>query len=118
MSQPRERTFYRFYRVAKSVPPPDDAYLTPRERGRKPRAGASAADQRSLDGFSAFDDLGEAIEQGRRIPQLGRFVVRYDIPEGGGITWEQSGKNPHHFDLLGDKDVLKRCLTDEWHEID
>ena len=82
------------------------------------RAGASAADQRTLDGLSAFDDLGEAIEQGRRIPQLGRFVVRYDIPEGGGITWEQSGKNPHHFDLFGDKDVLKRCLTDEWHEID
>jgi hypothetical protein len=118
VSQPKVHAFYRFYRVAKSVPPPDDAYLTPRELGRKPKAGATDEGIRSLDGLSAFDDLTEAMDIGRKFPKIGRFVVRYDISEGQGITWEQSGPNPHHFDLFGDKDSLKRCLTDEWHEID
>jgi hypothetical protein len=100
------------------VPPSDDAYLTPRELGRKPRAGATEQDLRRLDGRSAFDDLQEAINIGRTFPKMGRYVVRYDVPEGCGVTWEPTGDNPHHFDLCGDKEAHKRCLTDEWHEID
>jgi hypothetical protein len=42
---------------------------------------------------------------------LGNHIVRYDIPDGSGITWEQSGE-PGHFDVRGDKEELKGDLAD------
>ena len=42
---------------------------------------------------------------------LGNMIVRYDIPDGSGITWEQSGE-PGHYDLRGDAEELKHYLAD------
>ena len=42
---------------------------------------------------------------------FGTYIVRYEIPEGVGITWEET-LEPGHYDLQGDKDVLKSCLAD------
>ena len=50
---------------------------------------------------------------GRRFKRLGTLIVRYDIPEGAGIAWEKSGKVPHHYDLFGDREGLKRYLSDK-----
>ncbi|MGH2531262.1 MAG: hypothetical protein ACRDJW_03045 [Thermomicrobiales bacterium] len=45
--------------------------------------------------------------------KLGDLVVRYDIPEGVGISWKPvpGDEDAGHFDLFGDKDVLKRYLV-------
>ena len=45
--------------------------------------------------------------RGRR----GNLIVRYDIPEGRGVTWEQGRRDPHHYDLYGDRDELRRYLV-------
>jgi hypothetical protein len=39
------------------------------------------------------------------------------IPDGVGITWElvPGDEGTRHFDLFGDKDVLKRYLATDFH---
>jgi hypothetical protein len=110
LSRTRIRTFFR---VATAYPPPDTDYLTARERGRKPAPNATAQERRSYDGLSAFDTEEAARRIGRRFKRLGTLIVRYDIPEGAGIVSEQSGGDPHHYDLFGDRDELKRYLSDK-----
>ena len=110
MSRPRVRSFFR---VATAYPPPDADYLTARERGRTPALDASDQVRRSYDGLSAFDTEEAAKRIARRFKRLGTLIVRYDIPEGAGIGWEQSGGDPHHYDLFGDRKELKRYLSDE-----
>ncbi len=59
---------------------------------------------------SAFDSAEGARRQAIQYTHLGRLIARYDIPEGAGITWEQSGEEGH-YDLRGPADELKRYLT-------
>jgi hypothetical protein len=105
-----QRPVRSFYRVAKSYPPTDEDYVTRQERDGDPPGHLSEEVRRSWDGLSAYDTVEGARRQARRFPRLGRFIVRYDIPEGSAVTWEQS-LGPGHYDLRGDKDELKRCLT-------
>lgn len=105
-----DRPVKSFYRVTKTDPPTDDDYLTPLERFGPPPDDADPERRESWDAFSAFDTPEGAIRTARRFRRLGRHIFRYDIPEGIGITWEQTIE-PGHFDLRGDKEVLKRCLV-------
>lgn len=105
------RAIRSFYRIATAYPPPDDDYLTAHERGRRPRPDATEEERRSFNGLSAFDALEAARRQGRRFRRLGTLIVRYDIPIGSGIVWEQSGSDPHHFDLFGDREQLKQFIA-------
>lgn len=100
------RAVRSFFRVATAYPPPDDDYKTARERGRHPPADATEQQRRSFDGLSAFDTLEAARRQGRRYRRLGTLIVRYDIPADAAIDWEQTGNDPHHFDLFGDREEL------------
>jgi hypothetical protein len=96
-----------FYRVAKTFPPGDDEYLTPREPGRKPRANASAEEVRSLDGLISLDSEDGARRVAQQFPKVGSLIVRYDLPDGAGIIAEQT-ITAGHYDLYGDKEELKR----------
>jgi len=100
-----------FYRVAKRFPPGDREYETRQERQGDPPADLPDEVKRSWDALSMFDSEEGARRAAERWPHLGRRIVRYDIPEGAGIAWEQSGL-PGHYDVRGDKEVLKRCLAD------
>lgn len=107
---------FRVYRVATENPPPDEAYLTPRELGRKPRKGATEEEQRSLDGLSCWDSEEGARAMARRFPKIGHLIVRYDIPEGAGLTWDQTIQEGH-YDLWGDREArqgLKRYLASDF----
>lgn len=43
---------------------------------------------------------------------LGKFIVRYDIPAGSGISATATPNiTPGHYDLRGDMDELKRYLA-------
>jgi hypothetical protein len=100
-----------FYRVAKSYPPTEDDYRTRKDRQGDPPAHVPEAVRRSWDALSAFDSEEGARRQARRFPRLGRFIVRYDIPPGAGVSFEQT-LGPGHYDLRGDKFELHRYLAD------
>ncbi len=69
--------------------------------------------------MSAFDTEDAAVAQAKGARgRLGRLIVRYDVPEGAGVTWQQTGRNPRHFDLFGDHEELKIYLSDELLTID
>ncbi|MGH2616744.1 MAG: hypothetical protein ACRDJC_16035 [Thermomicrobiales bacterium] len=100
-----------FYRATKRYPPTNKDYITRQERLGDPPEDEDEEVRKSWDALSFFDSV-EALEQQiREIPAIGRHMCRYRIPENAGITWEASG-NPGHFDLRGDKEVLKECLVD------
>ncbi len=106
-----EKSVTSFYRVSKRYPPEDRSYLTPRDKLGDPPADASEEKKRSWDALSAFDTEEGARRQARMFAHLGNLIVRYDIPNGSGIVWEQSGELGH-CDLRGDAEELKRYLAD------
>jgi hypothetical protein len=100
-----------FYRATKRYPPTDKDYVTRQERLGDPPQDVDEEVRRSWDALSFFDSV-EALEQQiRKIPAIGKHMRGYDVPEGIGITWEASG-GPDHYDLRGDKEVLKKCLVE------
>jgi hypothetical protein len=101
-----------FFRIAKTYPPGDGEYLTTQDRRGPPSAGLCSEQREVWDAYSAFDSLEAAIEKVRDLGGLrGWLVVRYDIPPGAAIRWKKTF-GPGHYSLWGDKEELKRCLTD------
>lgn len=45
--------------------------------------------------------------------RIGRFIVRYDVPEDSGITWQQYGP-AGHFGLRGNIEILKSLLASDY----
>lgn len=74
-------------------------------RALRPRAGGGRID-------SAAVTMGlRTARPSVRIILGTAIIVRYDIPEAAAITWEPSGE-AGHYDLRGDKEELKRSLTE------
>ncbi len=105
-----KRTVLTFYRVTKSHPPSDRDYVTRYERLGEPPADLPEEVRASWCAFSAFDTEEGAREQAKQVRGLGKYIVRYDIPEGAGIRCQQT-LGPGHYDLWGDTEELKRYLT-------
>lgn len=98
------------YRVARKYPPSDDEYLSPEAKGRKPPRGATAEHLRSWDALSAYSSEEGARRQAQAVPQIGKWIVCYVIPEGTGVTWEET-LEPGHYDVRGDGEELKKFLV-------
>jgi len=102
-----------FYRVARTCPPGNDDYTTASERrgGAPPPPYVPPERHRSwYDGLSAYDTIAVARACAiRNRGKLGSWIVRYDIPEGRGITWElfPGDEEDGHYDLFGDREELK-----------
>lgn len=105
-----------FYRVAKRYPPDDRSYETSQEKRGDPPSEYPEEVKRSWDALSSWDSEEGARQAAVAAPRIGKVIVRYDIPEESGITWEQS-MHPGHYDLRGDKEELKRYLTDVVAEV-
>ena len=103
-----ERLVKTFYRVTKKNPPSDKDYVTPQERRGDPPESLSDEEKESWSAFSAYDTEDGARKQALQVPGIGKYIFRYEIPEGCGITWKQT-LGPGHYDLRGDKDVLRSC---------
>lgn len=99
-----------FYRVAKARHPSDEEYLSPKELGRKPKKNATAEELWSQDALSSWDTEEGARNIGRMFPKAGHLIVRYDIPDGAGVTYEQTLEEGH-YDLRGEKEELKGYLA-------
>jgi hypothetical protein len=106
-----ERPVKTFYRATKRYPPTDKDYLTRQERQGNPPPNVPQEVRDSWDALSFYDTFEGIERQIRLVPAIGRHIVRYDIPEGSGITWNET-QPPGHFDIRGDKELLKQCLVD------
>jgi hypothetical protein len=100
-----------FFRLAKSYPPSDADYRTQRDFRGDPPPDSSEEELWSWDAYSAYDTEDGARQQGRRIPRLGKFVVRYDIPADSGIAIRKTF-GPGHYGLRGDKEERHSYLAD------
>jgi len=56
---------------------------------------------------------GVATVPKRMFSRAGTLIVRYDIPAGSKVRWEQTIE-PGHYDLRGDKEELKRYLAPDF----
>lgn len=109
--RPHPSAVRSFYRAVKKYPPADREYLTPQEGRGDPPAHLTDEQKQSWDALSFFDTEEGVRQQAREVHGIGKFIVRYDIPEDAGMTWTAS-LGPGHYDIRGDKETLKRCLTD------
>ena len=109
-----DRPVRSFFRIAKKVPPADKEYLTNQDRRGPPRDELPQRVKDSWDGLSAFESEETARAAARNSERdLGKFIVRYDIPAGSGISATYTPEIAEgHYDLRGDKEELKRYLTD------
>lgn len=105
-----DRTRTVFYRVTKDNPPTDRDYVTRFERLGEPPADLPREVRESWSAHSAYDTIAGAREQALQVRGIGKYIFRYDIPVGTGLRWKQT-LGPGHFDIWGDKEELKRCLT-------
>jgi hypothetical protein len=106
-----ERPVKTFYRATKRYPPTDKDYLTRQERQGNPPPNVPQEVRDSWDALSFYDTFEGIERQIRLVPAIGRHIVRDDIPESSGITWNET-QPPGHFDIRGDKELLKQCLVD------
>jgi hypothetical protein len=106
-----ERPVKTLYRATKRYPPTEKDYITRQERQGDPPPGAPEEVSESRGALSFYDTIEGPELQIRQVPAIGRYIVRYDIPEGIGITWKET-QPPGHFDIRGDKEALKECLVD------
>ncbi len=112
-----DRPVRTFYRATKRYPPTDKDYLTRQERQGDPPANLPPDVRDSWDALSFYDTIEGIERQIRLVPAIGRHIVRYDIPENIGIIWAET-QPPGHFDIRGDRDLLKACLVDRVGYID
>lgn len=99
-----------FYRAAKRFPPGDRECLGSQDKRGDPPPEYPDHVKQSWDGLSSWDSEEGARQAAKQAPHIGKLIVRYDIPEGIGVTWTPS-MDPGHDDLRGDKEALKRCLV-------
>ena len=99
-----------FYRVTKENPPGDRDYRTRFEFKGEPPDDLPQEVRESWYAFTAYDTVEGARNQALQVRGLGKYIFRYDIPEGSNLRWKQT-LGPGHYDIWGDKEELKRCLT-------
>lgn len=113
-NQSKVRTLYR---AVKKNPPSEKDYITRQERTGDPPPDCPPEVRRSWDALSFYNTPEGVRKQAAIVPAIGRFVARYDIPEGIGITFEETVE-PGHFDVRGEKEILKRCWTGDIEPIE
>lgn len=94
-----------FYRIVKTAPPTVRDFTSNRALGKPPR-GPERDDPTIWSGLSMYGDEGTARAQARRIPRLGAFLARLDVPHDGPIRCRQTGSNPAHYTVWGEPDDL------------
>ena len=109
----REKKIHHFYRAANRNPPKYKWFQSHQERRGDPDSSLPPHVREAWDGCSAFDSEDGARRAALEQPSLGHLILRFDIPEGAGITWTPSGP-AGHFDLRGGADLLKQFLSKDY----
>lgn len=99
----------RLYRAVAKWPPRGKDYLSAAGRGRTLPDHATEQERRSWDALSAWDTAEGALNAAKGILSA-KWIARYDIPVGHGLTYAPSPP-PGHYDIWGDSEELHRCLA-------
>jgi hypothetical protein len=99
-----------FYRIVKTNPPTEAAFLSHEARGL-PLRGDTAAMRRSWERVSMYDTLERTQAIARRFPAIGAFIPELSVELGGSVAFERSGDDPWHFDLDATPDDLLAAVT-------
>ncbi len=102
-----------FYRVTRKVPPDDASYLTRRDKYPIRPPGVSDEEWNAWGALSFYDSEDAARRRGEQSTHLGNKIVRYDIPEGVGVAWDEPD-DEGHVNVWGDKEVIRNCLDPDW----
>ncbi len=98
--------------VSKRVPVPRD-YRSPKDANRPLPEGASDEERAGWDALSAWDTAELALEAAQTMLS-GKWIVRYDIPEGHGLRYEASPPPGHyHIWTGGDPTELHSYLVED-----
>jgi hypothetical protein len=85
-----------FYRIVKTNPPTLQDFMSFEELGRRPRDPNDPEVLRRWDKVSVWEDERRAREWARRLPRLGAYIARLDIPDTSQLTAEASGPAGHY----------------------
>jgi len=108
-----ERSGITLCRAAKRVPLGDDEYLTWQEKKGDPPPHYPEPVRKSWDALSSYDTEERMRAKALENPRLGKFIIRYNIPAGAGVSWTPSIEEGH-YDLRGDKEELERYRDPEY----
>jgi hypothetical protein len=98
-----------FYRIVKTNPPTEADFLSHAARGLPLRRDTPES-RRSWERVSVYDSLERARSIVARFPAIGAFIAELEIEPDGSVAYEQSGDDPHHFDVDGPPDRLLRTV--------
>lgn len=94
------------YRVFKRAEPDDEFYLTPQEAYGDPPEDAPESTRRAWNAWSFYTSEAGARLCGMEHTHLGGRIVRFHIPEGAGIEWDEPDEEGHT-NVRGNKEELK-----------
>jgi len=98
-----------FYRVTRRVPPEADFYKLAIDKYPVKPDDVTDEDYATWDAWSFYDSEEGARRIGTARTNLGNRIVRFKIPAGAGLTWDESDDDGHQ-NVRGDRDVLERYL--------
>jgi hypothetical protein len=99
-----------FYRITRRNPPRSRDFWSNARKGRRPTS-ESPQFLRLWEGVSVYDSEEWAREQALGLPAMGGFIAALRIVCGDRIRCEQTGRDPHHFTLWGEPEILIGCIV-------
>lgn len=99
-----------FYRILADDTPDRVDFLSYAALGRLPRRHLTAQQRRSWQSVSMYDSEGEASRIAYE-RNLGVAIAMVDLPEDGSVLYQQTGGNPHHYDVWAEADTLLRRIV-------
>jgi hypothetical protein len=101
------------FRITHFLPPvhPDD-YITFAQR--RDVSGLDAEARKAAQGLSVYTTLDSAVATARKFPQLGNFIVRYNILEECSLIIEHRIGISEHFTVFGDTEEFHAFYDQSW----
>ena len=99
-----------FFRIVATNPPTLWDFTSLQGRGRDLQFPTPEA-LRLWGGLSVFETIGQAQEQRRRYPYLGRFVAELALPSNVSVRGERTTRTPGHWTLWAPPATLLACVT-------
>ena len=99
-----------FYRLIPAEQPTERDFLSDKDLG-EPAPRDDPELLRMWEGISVNNTEAQARNKGRDLPWLGRYIAVLDIPEGGPITYQRTGRSRGHHTLWGEPSELLRCVV-------
>jgi predicted component of type VI protein secretion system len=99
-----------FYRIVKTDPPTEADSLSYEALGIPLRSDTPEL-RRSWAAILVFSTPDAARRLVARRPAIGSFIAVLDVPAGGPVRYEQSGRVREHFDLSGEARDMLRMVT-------